>query len=158
MVNLSYITLKYTRNANFLFTTADTYNIANISLEGLTTKDVTITQPAFRINSGHSMSLYNITANNITGPLFQISDVMAHNFSKINFNNMYISKKDSSDNYFIFYFSKITLVKKGLNTSKPRDTYIDNFNLNGYTSIDGIDFANNANSSFFLIGHTGYGK
>lgn len=28
----------------------------------------------------------------------------------------------------------------------------------GYTSIDGIDFANNANNSFFMIGHTNYGK
>jgi len=130
-MDLRDITMKYTRNTNFLLFSADTVNISNVYLEGLSTKDVTITYAVFRVSVGHSMNVYNLTANNVTGPLFQTNDVLAHNFSTISLNSMYTSQKQDVSRQYILYFAKISdLVKKGLNPNKPRDSFFDNLNLN----------------------------
>jgi len=130
-MDLQNITMKYTRNVNFLLFSADTVNISNVYLEGLSTKDVTITYAVFRVNVGHSMNVYNLTANNVTGPLFQINDVLAHNFSQLSFNNMYTSQKQDTNQQYIISLAKVKdLVKKGLDPNRPRDSFFDNLNLN----------------------------
>jgi len=158
-MDLRDITLKYTRNTPFLLYNIDTVSISNVYLEGLSTKDVTVSYALFKFTVGHSMNIYNLTANNVTGPLFQTTDVLAHNFSTISLNNLYTVQREDFSGQYVLSFAKVKdFGKKGLNSAKPKDSYFDNFNLNGYTTIDDIDFTNNVNNSFFMIAYTNYGK
>jgi len=47
---------------------------------------------------------------------------------------------------------------KGLNISKPLNTYLDNINLNGYRDFDGMNYTQNTNLSYLLAVHSVYGK
>jgi len=139
--------------------TADTVNISNVYLEGLSIKDITSTYSVFRSSFGHLMHVFNVTAHNVTGPLFQTVDVLAQNFSAFSLNNMYTSEELPPGRQNIITFSKINNpAQKGLDTRRSQDTLLDNINLNGYTRIEGIDETKSANLSFIVMSESTYGK
>jgi len=78
------------------------------------------------------MSVKNVTANNVTGAVFGTTDVLAHNFSTLAFNDMYSFSQELVQ-YFqnIIYFYKLnTPDQTGLDPSRPQDSFFDNVNLN----------------------------
>ena len=105
------------------------------------------------------MHVFNVTAHNVTGPLFQTVDVLAQNFSAFSLNNMYTSEELPPGRQNIITFSKINNpAQKGLDTRRSQDTLLDNINLNGYTRIEGIDETKSANLSFIVMSESTYGK
>jgi len=105
------------------------------------------------------MSVYNLTAKNVTGPIFQTVDVLAHNFSTLSFNEMYTSQELKKALQSVIYFSKINnLAAVGIDLSRPKDTFFDNVNLKGYTRLGGVDETESANDSIFISGFSDYGK
>ena len=159
-VELKDITMKYTRNANFVISNADTFSISNVYLEGLSVKDVTITYPIFYFNTGHSMIVNNLTAKNVAGPLFYASNVLAQTFSSFFLNKMYASQDLlKSTLQSIIMITKVgDPSQKGLDIRKSQDTAFDNINLNGYTSIEGTDYTKRAENTYLIEVHTVYGK
>ena len=130
-VELTDIILKYTQNANFIIYIADTVNISNVYLEGLSIKDLTTTYALFSFAAGHFMNAYNVTANNVTGPVFQTTNVLAQNLSTLSFNNMYTSQQLFKGVQIIIYVSNIdNFGRTGLDPSRSRDIFFDNINLN----------------------------
>lgn len=130
-VELKDITLKDTRNANFIATGADTVNISNVYLEGLSMKDVKVTYPAFYFSLGHSMNVYNLTAKNVSGPLIQTVNVLAQNFSTFSLTNMYASQQLKTSFQGVIFIAKVeNVAQKGLDVRKSLNTYLDNINLN----------------------------
>jgi len=129
-IELTDITLKYTQNANFIVSIADTVNISNVYLEGLSIKDVTTTFSVFRFSTGHLMNVYNVTANNVTGPIISTNDVIAQNFSTFSLNNMYTSQElDPNLQSMIYVLKNNDFGRTGLDPSRSRDTFLDNINL-----------------------------
>ena len=130
-VELKDITVKDSKNANFIFTAGDTVNISNVYLEGLSVKDVTVTYPVLYFGGGHSMNVYNLSANNVTGPIIQAVTVLTQNFSSFSLSNMKTDQQLQAILQSIIYISKVdSLLKKGLNISRSKDTFLDNINLN----------------------------
>jgi len=105
------------------------------------------------------MNVYNVTATNTTGPLFQAVDILAHNFSTLSFNEMYTSQELNASLQSMIYFAKTNAFSEtGLDPSRSQDTFFDHIDLKGYTTIDRIDYTESANNSIFISGFTNYGK
>ena len=159
-VELKDITVKESRNVNFIMFNVDTVNISNIYLQDLSVKDVNVTYSMFHLSLGHAMNVYKLTANNVTGPVLYLSNVLAQNFSTLSLNDMKTSQGQLRTSLqSIIVISKVDdLSQKGLDIRKSQDTFLNNINLNGYTSIEGMDYTKTANNSYLLSVDTIYGK
>ena len=76
------------------------------------------------------MNVYNVTANNVTGPIISTNDVIAQNFSTFSLNNMYTSQElDPNLQSMIYVLKNNDFGRTGLDPSRSRDTFLDNINL-----------------------------
>jgi len=109
----------------------DTVNVSNISYERTSIKDVKMPLPLFTFMSGHSFTVYNVTAKDVYGPVLAAQEVMNQNFTDCAFENM------SSSQNLLENFQNILLTLRndnpralGLKPDNPNNIYVDNFNVN----------------------------
>lgn len=126
------ITIKDSTNANIQLTGLDTVTVSNLHFERTSIKDVTILTPLFTFQVGHSLTMINVTAKDVYGPVLYALWVMNLNFTDCTFNNM-SSSQDLENTKFqnILVISKGELpATVGLNPKNPDNTYLNNFNVN----------------------------
>ncbi len=129
--NIKDVTITDSRNAAITLTYLDTVTVSNIHFERTSIKDVTLLIPLFYVTIGHSLTMNNVTAKDVYGPVILTQDVMNQNFTDCVFNNMSNSQDIDTQSQNILMISKDNKPStQGLNPNNPDNIYINSFNVN----------------------------
>jgi len=158
MVDIKEITMKNCKNVNFVVLNSDTTTVSNVYLDNISIRDVKAYYGIFTVFTSHAFNVNNLTANNVSGQVIESLDVLSQNFSDFSLNDMATTKNLSITLQNLIQIAKMSdLTKKGLDIRKPRDTYLNNINLNGFQDMDGMDYTKNANNTYIVYITSNYG-
>ncbi len=130
-VDIKDITITDSRNANIMLSFFDRVTVSSLHFERTSIMDVTMLVQLFSFTTGHSLTMNNVTAKDVYGPVLYTKDIMNQNFTDCVFTDM-SSSQDIDGGY-----QNILMISKddepstlGLNPKNPDNIYLNNFNIN----------------------------